>query len=365
MVSLKYPPLSGGAENQAHLLAQALVRRGIAVTILSARFELLPTHDRVDGVAVLRLPYLGRLPLVGRAPSTGLLLLRVVVAIVRARRTFDIVHAHIGNPFSAAALVGARLARRPSILKMAASGRWSDFLNMRSGRYGLFGRLTSPWLNLADRFIALNAESESELKASVRPEHVRRIPNGVAPTSARWQAATASRFVFAAGRLDRQKGFDLLIEACRGGGYEVVIAGEGPERGTLSQLADRVGCRLRLLGHVDHAAMRDWFLAAGLVVAPSRAEGMSNAVLEALALGCPVVASNVPGNADLIEHGLSGWLVPTEDARGIRAAIDSLLTDRLTSGQLGRAAAEIAEREFSIDAVAARYVQLYAELCEH
>jgi glycosyltransferase involved in cell wall biosynthesis len=365
MASLKYPPLNGGAENQAHLLAQALVRRGTPTRVLSVQFDGLPAYAEIDGLPVVRLAYGGPLPLVGRLPNTALLLSKVIVSIVAARSSFDILHTHIGNPFSAAAILGARLAGRPSIIKVAASGKWSDFLSMRSGKYGVLGRLTWPALMLADRLIVLNAESETELRAAVGPERVTRIPNGLVPSDVHWDASDVHPgYVFAAGRLDKQKGFDVLVEACAANGPQVIIAGEGPEHNALKGLAESNGCRLRLLGQVEHAAMRGWLLGASVVAAPSRAEGMSNIVLEALALGCPIVASRVPGNVDLIHHGVSGLLVSPEDPSALRAAIDRLLCDAPMTRELGHGAAAQAEMNFSIDAVAARYADLYRELCD-
>jgi glycosyltransferase involved in cell wall biosynthesis len=364
MVSVRYAPLSGGAENQAHLLAQALQRRGHEIVVLSAQFPGLPRFSRIDGISVVRLPYPGRLPIVGRLVSTTALLLLVVAWIARWRSRFDIVHAHIGNPFSAVAVVGAQIARRPSILKIATSGAWSDLVAMRSPTSGLLGRLTLPALMLADRFVVLNVQSERELVKLVGAGRVRRISNGVALSSTRWSLESACDVVFAAGRLDKQKGFDILVEACAAGGPEVVIAGEGPERAALMGLADRLGTRLRLLGQIDPSAMRTWLLRARLVAVPSRAEGMSNVLLEALALGCPIVASSIPGNADLIETGQSGCLVPPDDPHALRAAIDSLLSQPTMSQTLAHGGAEYAAREFSMDRVASRYETLYAELLE-
>ncbi len=359
MVSLRYPPDSGGAENQAHLLAQALQRRGVALSVLTTATGPAPTRDCTDGVAVTRLPYRP-----GGA-GTARLLLRTLAWIVARRRRFDILHAHIGNPFSATAILAAHLVRRPSLVKIAASGGWSDLLSMSSGAYGLSGRVLLPVLLRASCFVVLNGESEAELAARVGAPRVRRIPNGLLPAADRWRGDVEHGCVFAAGRLDRQKGFDLLIDACAEVPREVVIAGDGPDRDALAQQAAAVGTRLTLLGQVDRSKMQARLREAALVVAPSRAEGMSNVLLEALATGCPVVASRIPGNVDLVEHGKSGLLVEAEDVAGLRHAINSMLAQPAATRSLAAAGAERAAREFSIDAVAAQYADLYSALCDH
>jgi glycosyltransferase involved in cell wall biosynthesis len=221
-----------------------------------------------------------------------------------------------------------------------------------------------PALMLADRFVVLNAESERELVARVGARRVKRIPNGLEVPDQSWQLSGQGRLVFAAGRLDRQKGFDILIKACGGSATRVVIAGEGPERDALAALARRVGTELQLLGQVPRDEMTAWLLRAGLLAAPSRAEGMSNVVLEALAIGCPVIASDAPGNVDLVEHSHSGWLVPRDDPEALRAAIEHVFANSDLARKLGCQGAQRAAREFSIDRVAERYEALYRELCE-
>jgi glycosyltransferase involved in cell wall biosynthesis len=372
MVVLKYPPLGDGAERQAEALACRLIQRGISVTVLTGRFGSYPTHAWQHGVQVVRISFPERVPLFRQMPGAIVLAVRAAFYILRYRTQFDVVHCHVGGPLTAAGLLAARLAGVPSVLKIAASGGWSDFRLMRSGWYGVLGRALAPLLRLADVFVVLNEDAEAELTALVGRERVVRLPNGVDLPESRWEHGLVAQrrvemglapdedMVFAAGRLDRQKGFDILVQACAGsGGPLVVIAGEGNEQPALLAQAARVGTRLRLLGRIGGEQVDHWMRAASAVAVPSRAEGMSNTLLEALANGCPTVASAIPGNVDLIENGATGLLIPPEDADALRQRLDALRSDPALASSLSAAAYRQTVARFTIASVAIRYDELY------
>jgi glycosyltransferase involved in cell wall biosynthesis len=133
------------------------------------------------------------------------------------------------------------------------------------------------------------------------------------------------------GRLHRNKGFDILLEALANVPYlHLVLAGDGPERAAL----EREIARLRLKPRVHLIGWRDdtaaLMAAADLVVLPSRHEPLGNVVIEAWAHGVPIVAAAASGPASLIRPGENGWLVPIEDAAALAAAIRTVLAGRPT-----------------------------------
>jgi glycosyltransferase involved in cell wall biosynthesis len=144
----------------------------------------------------------------------------------------------------------------------------------------------------------------------------------------------------------------------------LVVAGEGPEQGDLERLSRQLGARLRLLGQLEPTAVAAWMRAASVVAVPSRAEGMSNVLLEALALGCPVVASAIPGNVELVEHGATGLSVPVDDPVRLRQSIDQLVDSPQLAQRLGEAARQRVGIDYGIDVVASKYEALYQRLVE-
>jgi glycosyltransferase involved in cell wall biosynthesis len=168
------------------------------------------------------------------------------------------------------------------------------------------------------------------------------------------------------GRLVPEKAQDVLLDAFRrlapesAAGARLLIAGEGPERATLTATIARLGltANATLLGaRRDITALLN---AADLFVLSSRMEGMPLAIAEALACGCPVVATDAPGVADLL--GDAGTIVPRDDAAALAVAMQAALRSGLGSpAQQAMRRKRIVSR-FSIDAVARQWLSCYARL---
>lgn len=168
------------------------------------------------------------------------------------------------------------------------------------------------------------------------------------------------------GRLDPVKDHKGLIQAF----YRLhpvqrqllVIVGSGPTRAALDRLRLGLGLgdRIRLLGERDDVHLL--LPALDIFVLPSLAEGMSNAILEAMASGLPVVATRVGGNPELVQDGVTGALVPPRSSEALAAALAQYLADAALIRKHGDAGRRRAVREFSLARMFAAYDSLYARL---
>jgi glycosyltransferase involved in cell wall biosynthesis len=183
---------------------------------------------------------------------------------------------------------------------------------------------------------------------------------------------TAPRAVFV-GRLAPEKGIDTLIAAwpqvtSRFPAAQLVLAGEGRELAALDNQARSLGLTIgpgqsvEFAGLVGEPALA--LRQADLFVLPSREEGMSIALLEAMALGIPIVASLIPGNLRLIEDGVHGRLVPPEGPAALARTIIEQWEHLAQATEMGFAARARVEREFSIQAVARQHLALFHELSQ-
>ena len=176
---------------------------------------------------------------------------------------------------------------------------------------------------------------------------------------------TADPLLLWVGRLDPIKGLDVLLKAtalvCRQRPVALAIVGGGPLAEQLPGWIEEqgLGGRVHLLG--PRSDVPRLLKAADLFVFPSRTEGLPNAVLEAMAAGLPVVATDAPGCRDLIDDGRTGLLVPVDDPVALSAAIQRLLADRELAAQYAAAAADHASRNFNLAKCFEAYRAIYRE----
>ncbi len=228
-------------------------------------------------------------------------------------------------------------------------------------------------------FVAFHAQQAEELRRElgVAPASVRVIAPGVdlsgfaggrrGPESAAPRAAEAEPMLFLLPAGIREvKDPDLAVaavEAVRRAGSDAALAVAGPSRDDafcaafLERL--RAAPFARYIGEVPRAEMPGWYARAAVVLNTSRAEGLSNAVLEAMALGRPVLATDIAGNRAAIRHGTDGWLAAPSV---LPEAAAMLAADRELRRRLGRAAAEAVRARFAIQAEVAAHLRLYAEV---
>jgi glycosyltransferase involved in cell wall biosynthesis len=168
----------------------------------------------------------------------------------------------------------------------------------------------------------------------------------------------------AVGRLVPVKDHVTLVDAVaelRSGGSEatLVIAGEGPERAAIEARAAARGVDLRLLGY--RPDVEQVLAALDVFVLSSVSEGLSNTILEAMAAGRAVVATNVGGAEEMIEDGITGVLVPRSDPKAMAEALRRVLAAGDGGAAMGAAARRRVEAEFTLAGMMDRYEQLYTD----
>jgi glycosyltransferase involved in cell wall biosynthesis len=221
---------------------------------------------------------------------------------------------------------------------------------------------------LASRRLAAHvAVSESTARsvaaaASLSPDTIRVVPNGVPePSEGSVDPILPRPVIGAVGRVDGQKGFDVLVDALALlPDVAAVVAGDGRDRGALERRAqDR--------GVADRFAVTGWQEEVGpflrsldVFVLPSRFEGLSLALLEAMAVGAAIVATDVGGTSEAVAHGETGLLVPTENPTALADAVRQLLDDHDLRTRLGAAARAAWLERFTVQ----RMQRAYSELLE-
>jgi glycosyltransferase involved in cell wall biosynthesis len=182
--------------------------------------------------------------------------------------------------------------------------------------------------------------------------------------------ASGETLVGAMGRLSPEKGFDILIRAvarriAAGDRLRLVIAGEGDERGKLERLICELGMQnhIRLIGFCEDVIR--FYEAIDLFVLSSRREGLPNVLLEAMAIGIPVLSTRVAGVPRLISQDENGWLVDCGDVDRLTECLGRMAAEPQTLKRLGEAGRATVQRQFSFEERARKQCELYKRLLGH
>lgn len=379
-------PQIGGAEQQAQRLGASLVRLGHRVTVLTGWWDRrIPQQEVIDGIAVYRNNTLTEW--IDRFRPIGLLRQYTYEASLmwflwRNRSRYDLIHVHQALHAAVFSTLVAKMMGKRIIIKVGCGGPLSDLKMMKGCRLTPFGKPFWRIIKMCDRIIAINREIAAELlQDGFAPHQVLRISNGVPvqgmPVKESYLGQTPLRLV-SVGRLDPQKGFDVLLQALsllKGIVFRCSIFGGGAEKEALAGAIDEKGLagRVQMVGIVHD--LRHRLPAQDIFILPSRAEGLSNALMEAMVAGMPCIATNIGGNSDLMAPGLApqvapgdffaggnGVLVNVDDAPGLARAIDHLAEDPVLRERLGRSARRWIVEHCSMESVTQQYLKLYQEL---
>lgn len=348
VVSGIWPPDVGGPASHAPALAAFLLAHGHGVTVVTTAASA-PAPEAYPVRWVSR-----RLPPGARHAVA-------VAASARAARGSDVVYA---TSMIRRAASAAAAARRPFVAKLVADEAYE-----RSRRMGLFAGTLDEFQHVrgdarirllrASRTAALRRAShlfvpsrylrEVALRWGLDPERVSVLPNPAPPlpllpdrAALRADLGLHGPALGFAGRLTAQKDLGVALAALQAvPGVELVVLGDGPERGSLERGVEKLGLggRVRFLGGGNRDDVLRLFRAVDASLLTSAWENFPHTVVEALAVGTPVIATAVGGVPEVVEDGRNGLLVPAGDAAAVAEAIRCFFGDDALRARLAAAAA--------------------------
>jgi glycosyltransferase involved in cell wall biosynthesis len=372
MVTGAYAPELSGASRQCRQLMRTLGDRVRFSVLTTTTDRTLRNDEVVDGIRVRRV-FVGD----GRV-SRARAGLALATALVTAARKSRVVHFHGVSRKSAPLARLAHALGKRVVLKLTSVGE-DDPLSARARRY-------RPLYAAADVVVGPSPEMADRYhRAGLAPDRFRLIPNGVdldrfRPADNRTRRAARRALdlpdepvVLFVGYFSTEKRPDLLFRAwahAREQGMTSTLVMVGATRGRHPEIDPEMIMRLRAdaerrglakhLAFIERTdAIEAVYRAADVFALPSVREGLPNALLEAMACGLPCVATRLPGVTDaIIEDGVTGWLVPADDA----AALSARLTGALGQEAVGRAARARVEAGYGLAATAAAYLEIYRGL---
>ncbi len=381
-----FPPDYSGAGSQAYHLIKKLQCRGVRCFVLTRHLtnneRPAPgdVEEEVDDIQVYRLSF-GENSL--RRPFS----LRVAAFLRKKRHSFDIIHCHgIFWPTYVGILL-AHLMGKASLAKVTQFG--TDDLSAIRGRR--LGHLQVALLSRVDRLIAISSQLATDYQSDPAfADKVVQLPNGVdtkvfqpimeqAKEDLRRKLGLPleALLITFVGIVKHRKGVDVLVDAwirLARSFPQVALTLVGPcdaasQGGTIdleyvADLRRRIatsGLEKRVFWIGQVADVVPYLQASDIFVLPSRREGLPNALLEAMACGLPCIASDLDSVQEVMLPG-TGLIFERGNANALAEHLISLAADQEKRHSLGAAARERVERDFSLDAIADRYVALYRDL---
>jgi glycosyltransferase involved in cell wall biosynthesis len=359
----------GGTETQAVELALRMPALQYDVTLGCLRAQG-PLLDPLQGSSVNVVEFY---PKNGLDSPTGVYQLLRLAAFLR-RHKFDLVHTHdlwsnlMGVP-------AARLAGMPAIV---SSQRDLSHLEWYEGKRRFWLRR----IQALSHVVLANATPIRDaliVEDRFAPEKIRVIHNGV--DTEKFQRAKPDRERLFPGTGDRKlvvlvgnmhtdmKGHPSLIAAAPAVVREFpltrfVFAGDGAARPAFEQQVEDLGLRQNFIFLGRRSDIPDILASCDIAVLPSKAEGLPNAVLEYMAAGLPTVASRVGGNAELVQDGVTGLLVPVQEPEALGNALLRLLRNPELSRQVAANGRRLATQDFSFERLIREMDDLYTELLD-
>jgi glycosyltransferase involved in cell wall biosynthesis len=371
LVNYEYPPLGGGAANATMFLGRALVALGHEPLVLTAGSAGLPGDEVEDGVRVVRVAALRK----AWDRSNPVEMASFLVAAAWRARSLAREHG------TEAVIAFFTLPSGPVAWLLEATQGLPYVVSLRGGdvpglvaRIGWLHSLATPLRRMVlrgARAVVANSESLAELSRRADPVAVQVIPNGVdcdffRPDGAGPPPGQRLRLIAVGRLLDEHKNVSALLRALGAlapelrDRFTLDVVGDGPDRARLESLAASLGVAGCVAWHgwCDKRLTAGLYRRAACFVNPSRYEGLPNTVLEAMASGLPVIASDVGGNNEAVVQGVTGWLFPLEREGALGECLARLAADEPARHAMGERARERALEHYSWAHVAQAYAAL-------
>lgn len=378
IITHRFYPIIGGAEHQALLLAKNLSLRGNDVCVLTSKIENSHRNEVIDDVSVVRFNKYNK----EKNFYFFILLfnLHVLLYLCFRLRQFDKVIYFFGIDFFAISAFPLKVFGKETMIRTATPSAAEVGGNYKNAKFYKFRR---PMLEAFSKFIAITSEIETNLLyEGIESARIIRISNGV-DTGLFYPLCPKKRnqlrkqlnleedkiYILFCGHFYKTKGLDFLIDSLIELGksqyfpnVELLVLGGSQSIPKLLSLEEdivnmlrqqQLSIKINFLGQINNR--EKYFQAADIFVLPSQSEGMPNVLLEAMSCALACIATNVGGVPDVIQHGITGYLVKYGNKIELGNAVCELINDDYLRKNMGKHAFRSIETHNGIKMVAKAY----------
>lgn len=374
VINYEYPPVGGGGGVICRDICEEIASRGHRVTVITSRFDCLPSYERTGEVGIHRVPVLMRSKQnVASLPSMLSYVPQCVrkgAELFRSQR-FDVINTHFAIPSGPAGHHLSGRFRVPNVLSVHGGDIFDPSKSFSPHRTVGLKQTVRRMLKGADRVVAQSSDTKDNSRRyyGIR-RHIDIVPLGIRPNpypakSRRELDLPDDDFIFVTiGRLVRRKNLPELLEIFAVLRNEIsctlLVIGDGPDMETLARMIREMnaGDSVRMTGRVDDERKFQYLCAADLYLSTASHEGFGIVFLEAMESGLPVVCYDRGGQRDFLKDGETGFLVRLGDREGFTEKVKNLHISVQTRKRIGEHNREYV-KEFYIGRCADRYLEIF------
>lgn len=358
MLNYEFPPLGGGAANANKYILEQLSEKDVDIDLVTSSKDRYSEEKFAESIDIYRVE-------VGKEEMHHWTQLEIIRYMwkgllksfeLKRKNNYDVVHAWFGFPCG----LMAKMLRIPYIVSLRGSDV-PGYNERFSTQYIVLRPIVRSVWRSAEKVIP-NSKSLRDLAKETLEIEMKVIPNGVDSTKFTPDYNISKPIeVITVSRLTERKRIQDIIEAVKNLDVNLKIIGDGVKKKSLEKLSKdlRIEDKCDFLGRVKHTKLPEYYKSADIFVLPSRKEGMSNTILEAISSGLPVIITDTGDGAKLAEG--NGFIVEKENPDEIRQAIKKYIEEPGLIEEHGRISREKAQ-DMNWKTISSRYLDIYQEI---
>jgi len=363
------PESYGGAEKQTLRLISNFKIDNVEAFILAPRLKNETPSESFERNVFVKRFKVNHLPNLGGKYIFSFVIwsIKLIYWLLKNSNKFDIIHVIHGRLHSIPAIFAAKILKKPVLVKLGAGGKYFDINAVNSKK--IVGPLFSKYiLKNVSGWIAISKSIVADLKShNIKDELIHKIYNGIDIKDIRVNKFRKNKTFVVVGRLEKGKGCDQIIRVIskvpENLNVKLVFLGEGIYRASLEKLTNELKQTHRIIFKGEVKDVNDQLINADFYLSASDSEGMSNSLMESMALGVPAIASNVSGVVDMVADNQNGFIFEPRDEKSFYAKIIKAINcSEENYIEMSRSASQHIFKNFPIELISKEHIKLYTSL---
>jgi len=367
------PESYGGSEHQTLRLTSNLKAKDIETFILAPKLKKETPSESLENNVFVKRFKVNNFPNLGGKNIFSFIIwsVKLIYWLLRNSNKFDIIHVIHGRLHSVPAVFAGKILKKPVLVKIGRGGDKHFDLNVVNKKKIIGSFFSKYILKNVSGWIANSKFIVADLKShNIKDEFIHKIYNGINIKNIKINKFRKNKTFIVVGRLDEEKLCDQIINTFskvpENLNVKLVFLGDGSQRVALEKLTSELKQSHRIIFKGVVNDVNDQLINADFYLSASDSEGMSNALLESMALGVPAVVSDVSGVDEIVIDNQNGFIFEPRDEKAFyEKLIRAINCSEENYIKMSRSASEHILKNFSIELISKKHIELYTSLVEN